>query len=92
MNKKHDGMVRVHVQFPPEEYDRIREIAARKGVSMAQVVRESVEAYLATPPRDRWEAIFAVAGKYGGDGPPEDVGREHDRYLDEAYEDWREST
>lgn len=92
MKRKHDGLVRVQVQLEPSQYGRIREDAARRGISMAQVVRESVEAYLSTAPRDRWEAIFAIVGKYGSEGPPEDVGRDHDRYLDEAYEDWREST
>ena len=59
---------------------------------MAQFVREGVEAYLAQERADPWHNLLKVAGKYGKDGPPEDVGREHDRYLDEAYEDWRESS
>jgi hypothetical protein len=85
-------MVRVQVQFEPAQYEQLRNDAARRGVSMARVVRESVEAYLASAVPDRWEAIFEIVGKYGTDGTPEDVGRDHDRYLDEAYEDWREST
>ncbi len=92
MTRKHDGMIRVQVQFEPSQHERIREAAARRGVSMAQVVRESVESYLTDAPANRWDALFAVAGKYGTDGPPEDVGREHDRYLDEVFGDWREST
>ena len=85
-------MIRVQVQFEPSQHERIREAAARRGVSMAQVVRESVESYLTDAPANRWDALFAVAGKYGTDGPPEDVGREHDRYLDEVFGDWREYT
>ncbi|HYO46795.1 MAG TPA: ribbon-helix-helix domain-containing protein [Gemmatimonadota bacterium] len=92
MKEKHDGMIRAQIQFEGSQYQRLKEAAARRGVSMAQLVREGVEAFLADGPRDRWDDLFAVAGKYGKGGPREDVGREHDRYLDEAYEDWREST
>ncbi|MGH7566894.1 MAG: CopG family transcriptional regulator [Gemmatimonadota bacterium] len=85
-------MIRAQVQFEESQYERLKQAAVRRGVSMAQLVREGVEAYLAGGPQDRWDDLFAVAGRYGKDGPREDVGREHDRYLDEAYEDWREST
>lgn len=60
---------------------------------MAQLVREGVESILSADlTRDPWEDLFAIVGKYGKDGPPEDVGREHDRHLDEAHGDWRESS
>jgi hypothetical protein len=91
MKEKHDGMVRAQVQFERSQYERLKETAVRRGVSMAQLVREGVEAFLADGPRDRWDDLFAIAGKYGND-TREDVGREHDRHLDEAYGDWREST
>jgi hypothetical protein len=92
MKRNHDGMIRAQIQFEESQYQRLKEAAARRSVSMAQFVREGVEAYLAREPADRWDDLFRVAGKYGKDGPLEDVGREHDLYLDEAYEDWRESS
>lgn len=85
-------MIRAQVQFEGPQYERLRQAAARRGVSIAQVVREGVDAYLARVPADRWDDLLAVAGKYGKDGSLEDVGQRHDRYLDEAYEDWRESS
>jgi hypothetical protein len=91
MKEKHDGMIRTQIQFPPSQYTRLKEEAARRGVSIAQVVRDAVEAH-AIPSGDSWDALIGVIGKYGSDGAPEDVGREHDRYLDEAYGDWRESS
>jgi hypothetical protein len=86
-------MVRTQVQFDKPQYERLKQLAARRGVSMAQLVREGVEAILLEDgARDPWDDLFAIVGKYGGGGAPEDVGREHDRHLDEAYGDWREST
>jgi hypothetical protein len=85
-------MIRAQVQFEGQQYQRLRQAAARRGVSIAQLVREGVDAYLARVPADRWDDLLAVAGKYGKDGSLEEVGQRHDRYLDEAYEDWRESS
>jgi hypothetical protein len=92
MKEKHDGMTRTQVQFEAGQYERLKQLAARRGVSMAQLVREGVGALLAEAEgRDRWQDLFSIVGNYG-DGTPEDVSREHDRYLDEAYGHWRDST
>ena len=86
-------MTRTQIQLEKNQYDRLRAMAARHGVSMAQLVREGVETVLAQDKdRDPWSDLSEIVGKYGRDQPAEDVGREHDRYLDEAYGDWREST
>ena len=59
---------------------------------MARLVREAVDAILLREEAaGRWEDLFSVVGKYV-DASGEPVGREHDRYLDEAFGDWREST
>lgn len=92
MKDKHNGMTRTQVQFERGQYERLKELATRRGVSMAQLVREAVEQILARyQTRDRWDDLFSVVGKHvdenGGN-----VGRDHDRYLDEAYGDWRAST
>ncbi|HET7692463.1 MAG TPA: CopG family transcriptional regulator [Gemmatimonadota bacterium] len=83
-------MIRVQIQFTRSQYQRLKEEAAKGAVSIAQVVRDAVEAYSGEPEKS-WDALLGVVGKYGR-GASEDVGREHDRYLDEVYGDWREST
>lgn len=84
-------MIRTQIQFKRSQYLRLKEAAARRGVSIAQVVRDAVEAYSGEP-RNSWDDLLGIAGKYGTEGGHEDVGREHDRYLDEVYGDWRKST
>jgi hypothetical protein len=93
MKRQHDGMTRTQIQLAKDQYESLRTLAARRGVSMAQLVREGVEAVLAgEKDRDPWADVLEIVGKYGRDEPPESVGREHDRYLDEGFGDWREST
>lgn len=85
-------MNRTQIQFERGQYERLKELAARRGVSMARLVREAVDAILLRHARqDRWEDLFSVIGKHADEsGDP--VSREHDLYLDEAYGDWRGST
>ena len=86
-------MKRTQIQLERAQYENLRRLAARRGVSMAQLVREGVDAILALDrDRDPWDDLFEIVGKYGRDRPAETVGREHDRHLEEAYGDWREST
>lgn len=93
MNRHHDGMIRTQVQLDPEQHRRLKDLAADRGVSVAQLVREGVEAVLSEERAGNpWNDVFDIVGKYGRGEPPENVGREHDRFLDEAYGDWREST
>jgi predicted DNA-binding protein len=43
---KSDCMPRTSVSFPPKVYKSLEDLAAKKKVSMAWVVREAVEKYL----------------------------------------------
>jgi Ribbon-helix-helix domain len=44
---KSDGMPRASISFPPEIYKYLEQVSAQKKVSIAWVVREAVEKYLA---------------------------------------------
>ena len=44
------GSVRATISFPPELYQTLEEIAGQKKVSLAWVVREAAEQYVA----DKW--------------------------------------
>lgn len=45
--------VRASISFPPEVYETLEEIAKEKKVSLAWVVREAAEKYIA----DRWPLL-----------------------------------
>ncbi len=48
--ERNSGSVRASISFPRDVYQTINEIAAQKKVSLAWVVREAVERYIA----DKW--------------------------------------
>jgi predicted transcriptional regulator len=50
--------IRASVSFPPEIYRTLEEIARRKKVSLAWVVREAAERYVA----DQWP-LFGIGGR-----------------------------
>ena len=79
-------MVRTQIQLTEEQAAKLKRIAAKRGVSMAEVIREAVETI---PDRDdraeRWARALAVAGiGHDRDGAT-DVSVRHDDYLAEAY-------
>jgi len=81
-------MERTQISLEPEQADRLRRLAAERGVSMARLIREAVDrAYgsvLAPPTRAelRDRAMSAVGCGHSGLG---DVSERHDDYLDEIY-------
>lgn len=81
-------MLRTQVQFTEEQYRRIRLLAQRRGVSISQVVRESVERHLEAETYDA-EALYSkvseVVGKYDDREGRDDLASNHDEVLDEAY-------
>lgn len=80
--------MRTQVQFTEEQYRRIRVLAQRRGVSISQVVRESVERHLEAETYDT-DALYArvaeVVGKYDDREGREDLSSDHDELLDGAY-------
>ena len=80
-------MVRTQIQLTEEQAAKLKRIAAERGVSMAEVIREAVDTI---PDRDdraeRLDRALAVArrGFRDRDGAT-DVSVRHDDYLAEAY-------
>ena len=92
MKKNHDGMTRTQVQIGSAQYERLKRLAARRGVSLSQLVREGVDSVLSRAEQDdRRRNLLSIVGKYGK-GDTERVSEEHDRYLDEIYGHWDKST
>jgi predicted DNA-binding protein len=52
------AMPRASVSFPPEVYKSIEDLAKKKKVSIAWVVREAVEKYVA----DQWPLLANLKG------------------------------
>lgn len=78
-------MIRTQIQLTEKQAEKLKEIAAAEGRSMADVIRESVELYATSRGvRDRTKekaAAIAVAGKFRSG--VKDLGSRHDDYLAE---------
>ena len=88
-------MVRTHVQFSRKQLERIRAIARRQGISIAEVVRSAVDRYSEQKAPDAAEAALraralAVTGRYGSGHS--DTSADHDRHLARAYRAGGDST
>lgn len=81
-------MVRTQVQLTNEQVQELKRMAADRGVSMAEIIRQSIDAFMRTPglPSQaelRRRALLAAGSLRGG---PSDLAKRHDEYLVEAYE------
>ena len=77
-------MIRTQIQLTEEQATELKELAARRGVSMAELVRQGVDCILARgEQRERRQRALALIGRYH-DGPT-DVSINHDDYLADAY-------
>ena len=80
-------MRRTQVQLTDEQLQRLRELAQRQGRSVADVIRESVDSYIARTERDReelYERARNIIGKYSG---PPDLAENHDEYYVQTIEE-----
>jgi len=81
-------MLRTQVQFTEDQYRKIRSLARRRGVSISQVVRESVDRHLDAETYDAdslYARVAEVVGKYDDREGREDLSSNHDEFLDDAY-------
>ncbi len=90
-------MIRTQIQLTPEQARRIKEVAEREEISMAEAIRRAVDFWLETSgtltrEERRQRAVQAVReidGKYYSDSS--DASANHDAYLDEVYGAWKSS-
>ena len=81
-------MIRTQIQLLEEQSRRLHEVAGRAGVSVAEVIRRSVDSYLerespGTSETANRDAAVQLAGRFRSGRT--DVAARHDDYLDEAY-------
>jgi plasmid stability protein len=76
-------MRRVQVQFTDDQVRTLRERASDSGRPIAAVVRDAVDAWIASDAQRRRSelALAAIGGFRSGLG---DLAEHHDRYIDEA--------
>lgn len=85
----HVIMVRTQIQLTPEQANRVKKLAVSRGLSMAKVIRNAIDAAIAADAEavsksKRSRALEAVGGFRSG---RKDISRRHDAYLDEAFKD-----
>lgn len=79
-------MVRTQIQLTEAQAKALHELAIIKGVSMAELIRRSVDSYLQTIQPDKNELVKKAkeaAGKYNV--ATRDLARNHDHYLGEDF-------
>ncbi len=79
-------MLRTQIQLTEEQTRVVRSVAAKQGISMAEVIRRAIDQTLGGPGRPDEELrrrAMTFAGRFRSGLT--DLGLEHDRYLDEAY-------
>lgn len=82
-------MIRTQIQFPEEEWRRLRRLARQEGTSVSELVRRCVERSLASSVSDRsssYERAASIAGTFHDREASTDLSSEHDRYLGEAFD------
>jgi hypothetical protein len=80
-------VIRTQIQLTDEQLRRLKGLAAERGVSVAELIREAVDRHLSVgiTPTDRRERMIASIGRFHS--RPTDVSERHDEYLADAYED-----
>ena len=81
------AVVRTQIQLTPEQSRKLKRVAARKGISVAEVIRQSIDTVLVSedlPDKDEIRArARSIFGKYQDEAS--DVSENHDSYLSEAF-------
>jgi Arc/MetJ-type ribon-helix-helix transcriptional regulator len=79
-------VVRTQIQLTEEQARGLKALAARRGVSLAELVREGVATVLQeNDEEEKWRRASSLIGRYVDSGG--DVAVNHDAYLEEVYLD-----
>ena len=77
-------MIRTQISLTEEQMTRLRAVALQRGVSIAQVIREAVDATVRGPDwEEKKRRAFAAIGCVRDDNA--NVSEDHDKYLAEIY-------
>ena len=80
-------MIRTQIQLTEEQAQRLREMAAARGQSVAQLIREGVDALVASPvaadQETRRRNALSIVGRFRSG--QRDTSARHDEVLAEAW-------
>lgn len=79
-------MLRTQIQLKEEQIEWLRSKARTKGISVSQLIRESIKFYQTHEehlPEDRKKKALEAVGRFSSG--TSDVSERHDNYLAEAY-------
>jgi hypothetical protein len=81
-------MIRTQIQLTEEQSRRVKEVARREEISMAEVIRNAIDEWLerrSDPTEEElWQRSLNVIGRFHSG--VSDLAENHDEYLAEAYE------
>lgn len=84
IQRYHAYIVRTQIQLTPEQAARLKRRAAERGMSMAALIREAVDALgEAAPLEERRRRALSAIGRFSSQ--PNEAGEEHDAELEQAY-------
>jgi hypothetical protein len=76
-------MIRTQVQLTEDQSSSVKGIASEEGTSMAEIIRRSVDSYIASrrgaEPGERRRRAIEAAGRFASG--KDDVSDRHDEYL-----------
>jgi hypothetical protein len=82
-------MVRTQIQLTEEQARKLRALARDEGVSVAEIIRRSLDSLLEQKTPDRSELYARAAqlvGRFEDVDKAADLAEKHDDYLDQSYE------
>ncbi len=86
-------MIRTQVRLRETQYRALKELAARRHTSVAELIRQAVDRLLETsgtvPPEERYRRALSIIGAFRSG--QSDISTHHDEYLDEVYGQWSSS-
>mgnify|MGYP002336344760 CR=1 FL=1 len=81
-------MVRTQIQLTEEQFAVLRSISAARGISMAELIRLTIDQLVLREAKQGRESVveraLSVAGRFASGST--DASTHHDRYLAEAFE------
>lgn len=80
-------MIRTQIRLTAAQASSLKRLAREQQCSVATLIRQGVDLYLANVARPRREQLYARARRVVGwyQGGAADLGRDHDRHLADAY-------